>query len=129
MLRLRSDHNALLPSAGIRPNKPIVAGMTLKSEAPPSAADADPAPGGDSQHRRTSTLPLAPPCFVVPSRAADRGGGAVTSKRLYEVSVKIKFCGKTLLFVLQVGSRSLISLFLSSAVNQACFRLDSSVRD
>jgi len=59
MFRLRSDHNALLPSAGIRPNKPIVVGMTLKSEAPPSAADADPAPGGDSQHRRASSPPLA----------------------------------------------------------------------
>jgi len=93
MLRLRSAHNALLPSAGIGPNKPIVVGMTLKSEAPPSAADTDPAPGGDSQHRRASSPPLAPPatsCPVArPTAGSETVGTAVTSKRLYEVSVKL----------------------------------------
>jgi len=103
MFRLVSDHNALLPSAGIRPNKPIVVGMRLKSEAPPSAADADPAPGGDSQHRRASSPPLAHPATSCPVARlimdSETGGGAVTSKRLYEVSVKIKFYGKTLVLV------------------------------
>ena len=93
MLRPRSAHNALLPSAGIGPNKPIVVGMTLKSEAPPSAADADRAPGGDSQHRRASSPPLASPAssspVARPIMGSETGGGAVTSKRLYEVSVKL----------------------------------------
>lgn len=102
MFRLRSDHNSLLPSAGLRPNKPIDVGMTLKSEAPPSAANADHAPGGDSQHRRASSPPLVSPassCPVAPPiMDSETSRAGVTSKRLYELSVKIKFYGKTLVF-------------------------------
>jgi hypothetical protein len=94
MLRLRSAHNALLPSAGIGPNKPIVVGMTLKSEAAPSAADADPAAAADNQHRRASSPLSLPPAPLCPGARQIAGpetvGNAVTSKRLYEVSVKLR---------------------------------------